>query len=269
MLTIVEALALLTPYDVNKRKERLGPPHDGGYVLLPELFMPGQPVFSYGVNGEYNFDIEMASRGHPIYMFDHTIDGINNPTNNSLLRFVKEGVSGSQSTDPKLNTLDNHLNTYAQLEDNDLILKMDVEGAEYETFGAVSEAGLNRFQQIVFEIHSLHSLGDEKFRIKFVRMLEKINRSFTLFHVHANNFDGSDTYTFLSGVPVCNLIELSYVRTNLVERRPSETVYPTYLDYSNVHPMDKKLWFYPFIPTIIKPSRFFEADILMTLRCKT
>jgi FkbM family methyltransferase len=257
-LSIIEALALLTPYDVNLKKERLGPPKDGGYIFLAELFNK-RPVFSYGINGEYQFDVEMAKRGHKIYMFDHTIDGISNPDNDENLKWICEGVAGAYDPTGPLNTIDYHLNTYAENE-HDLILKMDIEGHEYECFDALPELSLRRFQQMSFEIHNLHSLNDIGFRKRFVRVLKKINRHFTLFHVHANNFDGADTYTFMSGIPVSNLLELSYVRSDLVIRSASKTIYPTSLDCPNVHPHDKKLWFFPFLPTTAGSAEFVTEE---------
>jgi hypothetical protein len=263
MLTITEALSLLTPYDVDQRKERIGPVKDGGYVLLPDLF-DGRPVFSYGISTEYQFDIDMASRGHQIYMFDHTIEGISNPTQDPKLHWVKQGVGGSSDPETQLETLDNHIAAYAPAGDN-LILKMDVEGYEYEAFESISEKNLKRFQQIVFEIHNLHSLHLPEFRNRFIKVLSKINRYFTLFHVHANNFDGTNTYTFMEGIPISNLLELSFVRSDLVTRRPSQTLYPTPLDYPCVHPHDKKLWFFPFLPTSVKPEEFAAANQRMEM----
>jgi hypothetical protein len=137
---------------------------------------------------------------------------------------------------------------------------MDVEGFEYEAFDALPRNQLQRFQQIVFEIHSLHSLADRAFRARYLRVLRKLNEDFTLFHVHANNFDGQNTYSFIAGVPVSNLLELSYVRSDLVNRRPSETLYPTDIDFPNVHPQDKKLWFFPFLPTSVRLVEFLRAE---------
>ena len=260
--SIIEALALLTPYDVDKSKVRVGPDKDGAYVLIPEL-LHGQPVLSYGIDGEYRFDIELASRGHQIFMFDHTIDGINNHEDDPRLYWIKEGVDGTVKPDELLNTIENHIKTYAP-DAHDLVLKMDVEGFEYDAFDTLPAYILTRFSQILFEAHALHSLDNPEFRAKFVRVFSKLNRYFTLFHVHANNFDGENTYTFLGGVPVANLIELSFVRSDLVARRKSTTLYPTPLDYPNVHPRDKKLWFFPFLPTAVDHD-FAAADRRMEI----
>ena len=72
-MSVFDALSLLTPYDVDIPKIRIGPKTDGGYVLL-DCFEVGQPVLSYGISTEFRFDIEMAERGHCVYMFYDTID---------------------------------------------------------------------------------------------------------------------------------------------------------------------------------------------------
>jgi FkbM family methyltransferase len=256
--TVIEALSLLTPYDINRNKERLGPLKDGGYVLVPEL-LDRNTVFSYGIDGEYQLDLLLASRGHKIMMFDHTISGIDNPNNDPNLNFIKEGVDGVKDELKHLNTIENHLSMYGG-NDRNIILKMDVEEYEYAALDVLSEVCIRRFQQIVFEAHSLHNLGDVEFRRRFVRVFSKLNKYFTLYHVHANNFDGESTYTFLSGVPVPNLIELSFVRSDLIQRRPSQTLYPTPIDCPNVHPEDKRLWFFPFLPSVIPTQTFADAD---------
>lgn len=138
-----------------------------------------------------------------------------------------------------------------------MILKMDVEGAEYESLLAVSDETLLRFDQIVLELHHLKLLGQPRARRRFTRLLKKLNRAFTIFHVHANNHAGYNGLTIIEGVVVPNLLELSFVRTSLVTRGPSSTLYPTRLDYPNCSSKPElPLLFYPFIPTALKRGRF-------------
>lgn len=245
MTDVLFALSLLKPWDIDKPKTRVGPASDGGYVLVNDM-TPEQSILSYGIHTEYRFDEQMAGRGHNIYMFDHTIDGIK--SNNNNMHFFKEGVAGQSDPSAFLYTIDDHLTRHSISGDR-LILKMDVEGCEYSSFIGMSDATLQRFEQMTIEFHDLYKLGDEEFREVFIKTFQKINRYFTLFHVHANNYDGSNTFHFIDGIPVSNLIELSYIKSDRVGRCKSRTLYPTYLDYPNVSQVDKRLWFYPFFPT--------------------
>jgi len=256
MNPVVEALALLTPYDIDKPKIRLGPPADGGYIFVDDI-SPGQAIVSYGISTEYSFDAEMAERGHDVYMFDHTIAGINGTSNR--MYFFREGVAGRTNPAASLYTIEDHLERHRIAGDR-LILKMDVEGAEFEALNAVPDSILVRFEQIVLEVHGLHQMEDFTYRETFCAVFRKLNRLFTLFHVHANNFDGPNGLHIVSGLPVSSLLELSYVRTSTVKSFPSRTLYPTSLDYPNVHKKDKLLWFFPFLPTSAGLESFAACD---------
>ena len=252
MNPVIEALALLTPFDIDIQKRRIGPQEDGGYVFADRL-SPSQAVLSYGIGSEYRFDRLMAEAGHAVHMFDHTIEGIERPHPNML--WHREGVAGFSDPANGLYSIEDHLKRHA-IEGDRLILKIDVEGAEFDAIGLASDETLSRFEQVVVEVHHLAHLGNDSFRSHATRMLRKLNRHFTLFHVHANNCDGSDGLHIVSGLPVSNLLELSYIRTSLVSRTASRTLYPTVFDYPNVPVKDKLLWFFPFLPTPVSIPEF-------------
>jgi hypothetical protein len=256
MNRVVYALALLTPFEINKALVRIGPDKDGGYVLVDD-FKPNQTVISYGISTEYGFEQELARRGCDVYMFDHTIESIN--ATSEMMKFYREGVAGVSNPQDNLYSIEDHLAKY-DVQGDQLVLKMDVEGAEFESIGMASEACLARFDQIVFEVHRLVNLNQDDYRNKFVTMFTKLNKLFTLFHVHANNFDGPDAIYTVSGCPVSNVLELSYVRTTSVRRAPSRTLYPTALDFPNRAQADKLLWFYPFLPTTLKLEDYAACE---------
>lgn len=254
-IEILHALSMLKPYSIDLEKIRLGPKTDGGYIFA-NLFEADQTVISYGISTEYRFDREMAERGHRVLMFDHTVEGISNPHHN--MHFYREGVSGVTLPEKSLFSIRDHLGRH-NVSGNNLILKIDVEGWEYPALEALDEPTLLRFQQIAIEVHDLHLLGDENFRNRFVNVFRKLNENFTIFHVHANNCDGQNGFSYVSGIPVSPLLELSLIRNDLVTRRESEEVYPTRLDFPNVEQKDKLLWIYPFFPTTANLRRFEES----------
>lgn len=252
MNPVVEALSLLTPFDIDRPKIRIGPTKDGGYILVDGI-SPAQTVISYGISREYRFDVEMAERGHDVYMFDHTIEAIQ--AENKKLHFFREGVAGCTDISQNLFSIQDQLRRH-QIRGDRLILKMDVEGAEFDALDAVPDDTLDRFEQIVLEVHWLNNLDDLAFRDRFCRIFRRLNCAFTLFHVHANNWDGPNGLAIVSGIPVSTLLELSYVKSASVHRRPSQTLYPTALDYPNIQGKDKLLWFYPFLPTFLGQESF-------------
>ncbi len=264
MNPVVEAVALLTPYEIDIPKRRLGPNGDGGYIFADRL-SPEQTILSYGISYFYELEAERAAAGHSVYMFDHTIEGINRTHPNML--WHREGCSGVSRPSDSLFSVEDHLKKY-NIKGDRLILKMDVEGAEFEAIGLMPEDTLLRFEQIVVELHGIKGLVDPTYRSLFVQMLTRLNRHFTLFHVHPNNFDvgpphghPADGIVAVSGIPVSNLLECSFIRTNIVSRGPNQTLYPTPLDFPCMKTQrDKLLWFFPFLPTSSRLEDFGACE---------
>jgi FkbM family methyltransferase len=250
--TTFDVLRLLAPFDINKAKVRIGNRGDGGYILVDDL-SSDQVVLSFGIGNEASFDLAMAERGHKTYMFDHTIDVP--PAQHKNLEFVRNGISGVSKPQRSVFSLSDHLRRL-DIRGENLILKMDVEGAEWESLATARPAVLGRFRQIVVEVHNLHRLGDPSMRNVVARVLGKLNQQFTLCHVHGNNFA---QLNLVDGLPVLDLLELTYVRTSVVERQASRTIFPTELDYPNVPGRDCLLWFFPFLPSKMHMGDFTKG----------
>jgi hypothetical protein len=89
-------------------------------------------------------------------------------------------------------------------------------------------------------------LEHEDYAARFIQTFRKINSVFNLCHVHANN---CAPLRFVEGLPVVDVLELSYLRKDVAAVVPSRTVYPTPLDFANkAGTQDMLLWFYPFLP---------------------
>jgi hypothetical protein len=185
----------------------------------------------------------MAERGHPVLLFDHTIAAL--PGEHERFTWYAEGVAGTAEPSRRLFTLADHM---ARLPHGceAPILKLDVEGAEWDVLTETPTDLLRRFEQIVLEFHELPRLEEEGFRGMAWQALATLAASFTLCHVHANNFGGIQT---VCGFPVPETLEVTYIRSDLVEAAASTTFYPTPLDTGNCLDWpDFPLWFYPFVP---------------------
>jgi hypothetical protein len=110
--------------------------------------------------------------------------------------------------------------------------------------------------QLIIEVHDLDKLVEREYRSAFVHVFSRLNRYLTLFHVHANNFDGPDAFAIIGGFIVPRIIELSYVRSASVKPRRSRTLYPTILDFPNTNQREKLLWMFPFLPTVVESADF-------------
>jgi hypothetical protein len=241
---VFETLRLLIPFDLpHERKIRIGGSGDGSYVLVDRL-RKIQPVLSFGIGPSVQFESDMATRGHDVLMFDHTVDKL--PAEHERLTWFREGIMSHSDPEKNLFTLAEHAEKLPPGCCN-AILKMDVEGAEWSIFNTTSMDLLCRFEQITFELHDLARLEDNDFNPVARNAFLMLASCFTLCHVHANNF--GNIRVIANCFPIPEALELTYIRTDLVTRAPSSTVYPTELDRPNFHQFPElMMWYFPFIP---------------------
>ena len=196
---------LLTPYDVGHTKIRIGPQHDGGYVVSKTLLAKTDAVYSLGVGTECGFDLELAQAGLPIYMFEssHPSPPLTHPNFFYTQAFVNSEV------------LERAVISNSHISSN-LLLAMDIEGGEYSLLSAISDEFLFKFKQISFEVHDVLN------NPSLISILEKLNNHYILIHIHANNNcirPGAFSSGIVDGVP--NVLELTYVHRSEVSNDPT------------------------------------------------
>ena len=112
-------------------KIRIGKKNDGGYILLDD-FKNIKIAYSFGISSEISFEKELADRNIDIYMYDHTINIL--PFENSKFHWKKIGLCGIKSTDQNMKTLSELMQENGHLKEDNMILKIDIEGYEWEVF---------------------------------------------------------------------------------------------------------------------------------------
>jgi len=216
---------LLKPIYVGP-KIRLGRDYDGGYVTTEKSINDSVALFSYGISDDISFEedyIKLSDNNS--YSFDHTIYEIKTIYPNNF-HFNREGLSGTKT----LQT-DNFIEHYNQRSINSsVLLKMDIEGAEYEYFLNTDIELLSRITTgIIVEFHWLEK---EKFRKLFIECINKLNSFFYICHVHGNNM--SNTFN-LDNHAVPNVLEITFVPKGLNPNAIIDTAtYPTELDEPNI-----------------------------------
>lgn len=113
-----------------------------------------------------------------------------------------------------------------------MILKMDVEGAEWSFLATVPSETLSKFDQMVFEFHDLIQAKDQSVMNATLSCIRKINRTHSLVHLHANNMDS--LLILDDKILIPNILELTYVKTANYELVDDENIsLPIALDEPN------------------------------------
>jgi hypothetical protein len=178
---IKDLLHHLHPVTTHFDLTRFGQPCDGGY-LIPNDLEGLVACFSPGVDVKSSFEADLAARSIPCYLADASVNGP--PTVNPLIHFQKKFV-GVVEDDTTI-TLEKWVNENAP-GDGDLLLQMDIEGAEWPVMLNVSDSVLMRFRIVVLELHGMERLLDP---FAFDVIAATMNRLLTCFHVvhlHPNN----------------------------------------------------------------------------------
>jgi hypothetical protein len=123
----------------NFNKIRVGRNSDGGYVML-DRFEGITTALSFGVEREASWDAAMARRGCSIFMFDHSVDGP--PEENVRFHFFKRRVGAK--TSESVESIESILRAHGA-PGRANILKMDIEGSEWNVLDSTEASLLDRF----------------------------------------------------------------------------------------------------------------------------
>lgn len=214
---------LLTPYSTTElTKTRYGRNLDGGYVLAKELIDKTDIIYSLGIAPDIesiSFDLDMASLGKTVYMYDGSIE--KPAIRHDKFIFKKEYIYLSNFLDKIIEN--------KHLDKKNMTAQIDIEGSEYDIFEKCDERVFDCFAQLCIEIHDLNveQLDHIPPVIDFkndldrkIRMLERLNQRYFVYHLHGNN----NSYS-IDNLP--NMLEVTYIRKDMVNNLTIETnAYP-------------------------------------------
>jgi hypothetical protein len=105
---------------------------------------------------------------------------------------------------------------------------MDIEDAEWDVIDSTDTSTFNKFRQIIVEFHGLARMDQPFWQERIERALKKLRISHVPFHVHGNNWG---SYSIVCGVPVPDVIEVTYAKRSCYDFVSNQEVFPTPLDY--------------------------------------
>lgn len=215
----------LRPYNVLDKKVRLGSDYDGGYIINQTILDNVDVLYTYGVEHNCDFELDFnVLTSKPVHLYDHTVD-FNHPNENLI--FHKEGLSYKTENNKK--HFFEHLKENGDA-DKKVLLKIDVEGAEYEFFENTDIEELSK--NVVGIILEIHDTGDiHVHRKRATKILEKITNHFTLTHLHGNNCAPMIGSWWIA---VPDTMELTFIRDNMFDAFCFDRdKWPTDLDMPN------------------------------------
>ena len=161
--------------------ERVGKAHDGGYVMV-KPYSDNLIAYSLGICDDVSWDSDMSQYGYEIYQYDHTISAL--PEENEKFHWKKIGLTGLEET-AELKHLETLIRDNGHSSQHGMILKMDIEGYEWDLLANLKENTLNQFDQIVMELHGLNNLKNTS---KTLSALRNITKTHNVVHIHGNNY---------------------------------------------------------------------------------
>jgi hypothetical protein len=186
-------------------------------------------AFSFGIATNESWDVDIANRGVTVYQFDHTVDA---PTNdNPHLIFAKKKISTDFFVDRESESLPSLIEQHDKYNPRpNILLKMDIESAEWDVLDTTPSALLGRFTQIVAEFHYFQGLAEPHWRALYARVLKKLSDLYEVAHIHANNFGG---FSIIANVVVPNVLEITFANRLVYPFSETDEVFPGPLDSPN------------------------------------
>lgn len=166
----------------NCELDRIGGDGDGGYLACANLLNRAASGYSYGIANSDTWGCSITSKWRiPVHQYD-CFDTRRPSCTDGVTMFHDECVAEVRRTEEGrlFDTV------AAQVERNGdtgkrLVVKMDVEGAEWASLLATPDAVLSQIDQLILEFHRV----DDPRNVETVR---KLKRFFHIVHVHYNNY---------------------------------------------------------------------------------
>lgn len=182
---------------------RIGGNTDGGYVMLDE-FKSNYVAYSFGIGRDVSWDMKVADYGLKVHCYDHTIDRL--PLDDERLQFHQIGIGACDYPKKRIMSINSILKQNGDEKRDNMILKIDVEGAEWDFIDSIDSCILEKFRQITMELHGLCEVLDSE---KKIRVLKKIRKTHYPVWIHANN---NMQIEFGNKTECPYLLEITYAR---------------------------------------------------------
>ena len=224
---------VLTCYKAQHSKIRMGRDYDGGYIICDIPNINYDCFLAGGIETDLSFEEDFCKmyKNTHCYAYDGTITEIN--TNEPNIEFIRKNIGDKNNyNETNLHDVINR--------NNNIMVKMDIEGGEIPWLYSLTDEHMNKFVQIVMEFHNPFSSSE-------LEVFNKINRTHLLVHFHANNCCGVRN---INGINVPNIFECTYIHKKYLTMpyELNSDIIPSSLDMKNVLNKDEIIINYkPFV----------------------
>jgi len=202
-----ELISILAPNKFKGDLKRFGDKGDGSYVLPKNIVTPKTHLISGGIADNNEFEIELAKKGVTGIQVDNSITRAPKEHKNLIFKFATLGDKDG-TNEISLGNLISNAPT-----NKNLIVKLDIEGAEIAALQNLSKKSLKRIDCLVLELHNLSSLVQNDRVLKSLIKLK--NSGLSSVYLQANN--GILDY-IISGVLIPDNVEVTFVRKEKVSK---------------------------------------------------
>jgi hypothetical protein len=165
----------------NCELERFGEPNDGGYLMCANLLGQVEAGYSYGIANYDQWGCDISKRlGVTLHQYD-CFDTRQPACPGGNTVFHAECVADTRKTEEG-RLFDSMQNQFAKNGDDTkrLVVKMDVETAEWDSLLHASDETLQRIDQLAIELHGMHEP-------RHIEVVKRLKQFFDIVHIHFNN----------------------------------------------------------------------------------
>jgi tetratricopeptide (TPR) repeat protein len=173
--------------------KRVGRDYDGGYVVVDRIGSYDL-LLSAGISDDDSFELAFAAehKGIRAVCFDGSIKAL--PSGSKELTFVSKNVGRGGEEVERLSA---HIGGA-----ENVFLKMDIEGHEWEVFADLFETdSMRKVKQMVVELHHVN--------LNTMKVLDQLALTHRLCHLHPNN---AGSVELVGGVWIPEYLECTYLR---------------------------------------------------------
>ena len=163
--------------------QRYGEANDGGYLMCANFLPASQAGYSYGIDGRDGWGCDVATATKiPVHQYDcFNTTAPACASGPTMFHTECVGPERAARDGRTFDTVASHINTNGDTGKR-LVVKMDVEGDEWQSLAAAPDYVLEAIDQMAVEFHRVE-------RADALPTAERLRQFFYVAHVHYNNYE--------------------------------------------------------------------------------